>query len=245
MIRISDLHKTFRAGGRALPVLRGVDLHVRRGEFAALVGRSGSGKSTLLNLVAGLDLPDSGSIQVDGTDVAALDDRERTLFRRDSIGIVFQFFNLIPALSALDNVGLPAMLAGRRRGDVEERALELLARFGLDDRAGDFPDQLSGGEQQRVAVARALVNDPAVVLADEPTGNLDSVNAERTLDLLAGLVAAEGQTILMATHDPVAAARAGRTVVLLEGRIAPPDRARALDDGHADEAGSAVGSLDA
>jgi len=227
MIQVHDLRKSFLQGDRPVPVLHGLDLHVRRGEFVALVGRSGSGKSTLLNLVAGLELPDAGRVEVDGVDLGALDDRRRTVFRRDSIGIVFQLFNLIPALSALDNVALPGLLAGRPRAGVEARALELLSRVGLADRACAFPDQLSGGEQQRVATARALINDPAVVLADEPTGNLDSESGESALDLLRTLVDQDGQTILMATHDPAAARRATRIVTLAEGKVreeAPGER---------------------
>jgi putative ABC transport system ATP-binding protein len=219
MIRVHDLRKSFLQGDRPVPVLRGLDLRVGRGEFVALVGRSGSGKSTLLNLVAGLELPDAGEVEVNGVDLGALDDRRRTVFRRDSIGIVFQLFNLIPALPALDNVALPGLLAGRPRTEVEARALELLARVGLADRARAFPDQLSGGEQQRVATARALINDPAVILADEPTGNLDSESGERTLDLLRTLVDQDGQTILMATHDPAAARRSTRIVTLAEGKV--------------------------
>jgi putative ABC transport system ATP-binding protein len=219
MIRVHDLRKSFLQGDHPVPVLRGLDLRVGRGEFVALVGRSGSGKSTLLNLVAGLELPDAGKVEVNGVDLGALDDRRRTVFRRDSIGIVFQLFNLIPALPALDNVALLGLLAGRPRTEVEARALELLARVGLADRARAFPDQLSGGEQQRVATARALINDPAVILADEPTGNLDSESGERTLDLLRTLVDQDGQTILMATHDPAAARRSARIVTLAEGKV--------------------------
>jgi putative ABC transport system ATP-binding protein len=228
MIQLHDLHKSFLQGDRQVPVLRGVDLHVRRGELVALVGRSGSGKSTLLNLVAGLEVPDRGRIEVGGVDVGALDDGRRTVFRRDSIGIVFQFFNLLPVLTALDNVALPGLLAGRRRDAVEARAGDLLARVGLADRAGAFPDQLSGGEQQRVATARALVNEPAVVLADEPTGNLDAESGERTLDLLRGLAEEDGQTILLATHDPAAARRASRIVTLAEGRTLEGDRGETI-----------------
>jgi putative ABC transport system ATP-binding protein len=219
MIRVRDLYKSFDAGARPVHVLEGVDLAVERGEFVALAGRSGSGKSTLLNLIAGLERPDRGSIRVGGTELTSLDERRRTIFRRDSIGIVFQFFNLLPVLSALDNVALPALLAGCPRDAADERALGLLARVGMSERADALPDQLSGGEQQRVATARALINDPAVVLADEPTGNLDSGNAERVLDLLADLAARDRQTILMVTHDPVAAARAQRVLTLSDGRV--------------------------
>jgi putative ABC transport system ATP-binding protein len=226
-IRVRDLHKSFREAGQAHHVLRGVDLDIRRGELVALVGRSGSGKSTLLNLLAGLEVPDRGTIEVGGVDLGALGDTRRTVFRRDSIGIVFQFFNLIPVLTALDNVALPGFLAGRPRQGVEERARDLLARVGMADRAGAFPDQLSGGEQQRVATARALINGPAVILADEPTGNLDSENADRTLELLQGLATEDGHTILIATHDATVARRASRIVGLVDGVVEelPAERA--------------------
>jgi putative ABC transport system ATP-binding protein len=219
MIRISELHKAFGEGDRRIPVLQGVDLALDPGEFVALLGRSGSGKSTLLNIVGGLEIPDAGAVSIDGTELTSLDDRRRTIFRRDRIGIVFQFFNLLPVLSVLNNVTLPALLAGRGRQDVERRGRELLALVGMESRIDAHPDELSGGEQQRVATARALINSPAVILADEPTGNLDSDNSERILELLAKLAQEEGQTVLMATHDEAAAGRARRTVLLEEGRI--------------------------
>jgi putative ABC transport system ATP-binding protein len=222
LIHVHQLYKSFGEASREIAVLRGVDLSVGRGEFVALLGRSGSGKSTLLNIIAGLEVPDRGTVLIEGTDLAALDDRRRTLLRRERIGIVFQFFNLLPVLSALDNVALPALLAGRPRGEVEERARRLLGRVGMGGREDAYPDRLSGGEQQRVATARALINAPAVVLADEPTGNLDALNSERTLELLAGLAGEDGRTVLMATHDEAAAARAQRAVALVDGRIAGP-----------------------
>jgi putative ABC transport system ATP-binding protein len=221
VIHLRDVRKAFGGPAQRVEVLRGVDLDVARGELVALIGRSGSGKSTLLNVIAGLEPPDGGTVRVEGVDLGRLDDGRRTVFRRDRIGIVFQAFNLIPVLSALDNVALPARLAGAG-AEAVRRARELLERVGLEARADAFPDELSGGEQQRVATARALVNRPAVVLADEPTGNLDAESAERTLALLAGLAGEDGRTVLLATHDPAAAARAGRVLALEDGRVAGP-----------------------
>jgi putative ABC transport system ATP-binding protein len=221
VIHLRDVRKAFGGPAQRVEVLRGVDLDVEPGELVALIGRSGSGKSTLLNVIAGLEPPDGGTVRVEGVDLGRLDDRRRTVFRRDRIGIVFQAFNLIPVLSALDNVALPARLAGAG-AEAVRRARELLGRVGLEGRADAFPDELSGGEQQRVATARALVNRPAVVLADEPTGNLDAESAERTLALLAGLAGEGGRTVLLATHDPAAAARAGRVLALQDGRVTGP-----------------------
>ena len=221
VIHLRDVRKAFGGPAQRVEVLRGVDLEVDPGELVALIGRSGSGKSTLLNVIAGLEPPDGGTVRIEGVDLGRLDDRRRTVFRRDRIGIVFQAFNLIPVLSALDNVALPARLAGAG-AEAVRRARELLERVGLEGRADAFPDELSGGEQQRVATARALVNRPAVVLADEPTGNLDAESAERTLALLAGLAGEDGRTVLLATHDPAAAARAGRVLALEDGRVAGP-----------------------
>jgi putative ABC transport system ATP-binding protein len=221
VIHLRDVRKAFGGPAQRVEVLRGVDLDVQPGELVALIGRSGSGKSTLLNVIAGLEPPDGGTVRIEGVDLGRLDDGRRTVFRRDRIGIVFQAFNLIPVLSALDNVALPARLAGAG-AEAVRRARELLERVGLEARADAFPDELSGGEQQRVATARALVNRPAVVLADEPTGNLDAESAERTLALLAGLAGEDGRTVLLATHDPAAAARAGRVLALEDGRVAGP-----------------------
>jgi putative ABC transport system ATP-binding protein len=221
VIHLRDVRKAFGGPAQRVEVLRGVDLDVQPGELVALIGRSGSGKSTLLNVIAGLEPPDGGTVRVEGVDLGRLDDGRRTVFRRDRIGIVFQAFNLIPVLSALDNVALPARLAGAG-AEAVRRARELLERVSLEGRADAFPDELSGGEQQRVATARALVNRPAVVLADEPTGNLDAESAERTLALLAGLAGEDGRTVLLATHDPAAAARAGRVLALEDGRVAGP-----------------------
>ena len=221
VIHVRDVRKAFGPPAQRVEVLRGVDLDVERGELLALVGRSGSGKSTLLNVISGLEPPDRGTVAVDGVNLAGLDDRGRTVFRRERIGIVFQAFNLIPVLSVLDNVALPARLGGSG-ADAVRRAEGLLERVGLGGRAHAFPDELSGGEQQRVATARALVNRPAVILADEPTGNLDAESAERTLDLIVDLAGEDGRTVLLVTHDRAAAARAGRVLALEAGRVVEP-----------------------
>jgi putative ABC transport system ATP-binding protein len=200
IVRIRGLTRLYAEGERTRAVLEAVDLDVREGEFLVLLGKSGSGKSTLLNLLSGIDRADGGSIIIDGTDITRLDERRLTLFRRTHIGIIFQFFNLIPTLTILENVTLPLDLSGISGG--ETRALSLLEAVGLGSRAHDFPDKLSGGEQQRVAIARALVNEPALVLADEPTGNLDEETGKQVLALLLELTRDAGRTLVMATHNP-------------------------------------------
>ncbi len=200
IVKIRDLSKLYAEGGRARAVLEGINLDIAEGEFFVLLGKSGSGKSTLLNLISGIDQADGGSIIVADTELTQLDERRLTLFRRDHLGIIFQFFNLIPTLTVLENVTLPLELSGHTGG--EQRALDLLNAVGLGDRANDFPDKLSGGEQQRVAIARALVHQPAVVLADEPTGNLDEETGKLILDLLLELTTGMGRTLIMATHSP-------------------------------------------
>jgi putative ABC transport system ATP-binding protein len=216
LIRLRGVEKAYDDGSTRHEVLAGVDLDVLPGELVALLGPSGSGKSTLLNLVAGLDAPDAGTVHVAGRDVARLDERGRTLLRRHEIGFVFQFFNLVPTLTVLENIRLPLELTGRRDGDA---ALALLERTGLGHRARAFPEELSGGEQQRVAVARALAHGPRLVLADEPTGNLDASTGAVVLDLLAELVRERGTTMLVATHSSAVVERAGRVVALEEGRL--------------------------
>jgi putative ABC transport system ATP-binding protein len=201
------------------PVLEGVDLEVAKGAFVALLGPSGSGKSTLLNLVSGIDTPDAGEVEVAGVRLHALSERDRTLFRRDHVGFVFQFFNLVPTLTVLENLLLPLELAGRTTPAHRERARGLLDRVGLADREGAWPDRLSGGEQQRVAVARALAHGPELVLADEPTGNLDLAAGRRVLALLEELVRDAGTTLFMVTHSVEAASRADRVIELRGGRI--------------------------
>jgi len=202
IVELRGLSKSYGEGDRARQVLDAVDLDIYEGEFFAMLGKSGSGKSTLLNLMSGIDNAEAGSIRVDGTDITQLDERTRTLFRRDNIGIVFQFFNLIPTLTVIENITLPLELQGLPRKEANKRARVLLERVGLADRESTSPDKLSGGEQQRIAIARALVSEPAVVLADEPTGNLDEDTGQLVLDLLLELTRDAGKTLIMATHSP-------------------------------------------
>lgn len=199
MVQIRSLSKGYAEGGGAHRILSDVDLDIKEGEFFVLLGKSGSGKSTLLNLISGIDQADHGSVVIDGTDITQLDERRLTLFRRDHIGIIFQFFNLIPTLTVLENITLPAELRG---GNADVRALDLLERVGLRDRAHTYPDRLSGGEQQRIAIARALAQDPAIIIADEPTGNLDEETGQQILRLLLELTRDVGRTLIMATHNP-------------------------------------------
>ena len=217
-VQAQGLTKTFGEGQTAVRALRGVDLSVADGEFVAIMGPSGSGKSTLLHLLGALDRPTEGSTEIHGRRYDDLADRELTELRGATFGFVFQFFNLMPTLTAAENVLLPALVAGDRPGDYADRTDELLALVGLTGRAGHLPSELSGGEQQRVAIARSLLRRPDVLLADEPTGNLDSTSGAIVLDLLRRLVD-EGQTVVMVTHDAGAAARADRVVFLRDGRI--------------------------
>jgi putative ABC transport system ATP-binding protein len=219
VVELHALRKVYTEGGLERVVLNDVDITFNRGEFAVLLGHSGSGKSTLLNLISGIDRPDGGDVSILGTTITQLTERERTLFRRDHIGFVFQFFNLIPTLSVLENVTLPQELAGRDRKTVEVAAMILLERVGLADRRDTFPDKLSGGEQQRVAIARALAHDPLLVLADEPTGNLDDVNGKRVLALLLELTRDAGRTLIMATHNPDIAPLADRVLQMHDGEL--------------------------
>lgn len=200
-------------------VLDGVNAKVETGERVAILGPSGSGKSTLLNLICGIDVPDAGSVRVAGTELTTLTERDRTLFRRHEVGFVFQFFNLLPTLSVLENLLLPVELKGEVGAQEEARARALLTQVGLADRADAFPDRLSGGEQQRVAVARALVHEPALVLADEPTGNLDEETGARVVDLLDGLVRSDGRTLVVVTHSRDLAARMDRVLRMNHGRL--------------------------
>ena len=218
-----EVVRAFPEGDAERPVLRGIDLDVAEGECLALVGRSGSGKSTLLNLLAGIDAPDGGSIRVDGLSIHELCERERTLFRRRRVGFVYQLFNLIPTLTVAENVGLPLELNGFAEAEIGRRTAALLEEVGLAGLENAFPDRLSGGEQQRVAVARALVHEPALVLADEPTGNLDAGTGRRVLELLTGLSRRRGRTLLIVTHSLAVARAADRVVALREGRIVPPE----------------------
>jgi putative ABC transport system ATP-binding protein len=218
-IQLIDLSKSFQEGTQTRDVLKGISTRFATGEFVALLGQSGSGKSTLLNLMSGIERASSGQIWIGGINLTALDERRCTLFRRDHMGFVFQFFNLIPTLTVLENVTLPQELAGRERTQVEFRALELLERVGLADRAAAYPDKLSGGQQQRAAIARALVHDPMFVLADEPTGNLDEDTGEQVLELLLELTRQAHKTLIMATHNPDIARRADRAVRMHNGQL--------------------------
>ena len=217
LIRISHLSKGYVRGGQAIPVLLDIDLDVAPGEFVALMGPSGSGKSTLLNLIAGIDKPSSGTIEIGGVDIARLSEGELADWRAANVGFIFQFYNLLPVLSAFDNVELPLLLTQLSRRQRQERVADVLHLVGLSDRADHYPNELSGGQQQRVAIARALVTDPTLIVADEPTGDLDRTTGAEVLALLGQLVSELGKTIVMVTHDPKAAASAGRVVHLEKG----------------------------
>lgn len=219
MVVVDDVRRSFGSGQQAVHALRGVSFEVRRGELTALKGRSGSGKTTLLNLVGGLDTPTGGSVALDGTDLAGLDEDGRLALRRDRIGFVFQSFGLIPALTAAENVGVPMRLRKIPAKQREERARTLLALVGLSEHTEQRPGELSGGQQQRVAVARALANEPDLIIADEPTGQLDSDTGRQIMRLLRAVVRSEGVTALVATHDPALMELADRVVELRDGRI--------------------------
>lgn len=219
VIETSQLVRCYREAGGERCVLKGVDLELAAGERLGLLGRSGSGKSTLLNLLGGIDLPKSGRIRIAGQDLVGLSERERTLFRRRHIGFIYQFFNLIPTLTVAENVTLPLELNGERARDTRGQVRHMLKRVGLNDRGGDFPDQLSGGEQQRVAIARALVHRPSLVLADEPTGNLDAQTGRQVLALLGELADREGRSLVLVTHSLEVARSADRVVMLDNGKL--------------------------
>jgi putative ABC transport system ATP-binding protein len=219
MLEIRQLCRSFREGGRVHQVLDGLEAHIAGGATVAVMGRSGSGKSTLLNLISGIDRPDSGTVHVDGREVTALGEPARTLFRRAHVGFVYQFFNLIPTLDVAENVRLVLELNGVHGAPARERSLAALEAVGLAARAGSAIEELSGGEQQRVAIARALVHRPRLLLADEPTGNLDDETAREVLAVLLALARAHGTTLVMVTHDEALAARADRVLELREGRL--------------------------
>lgn len=219
MIEVEGARKVYQRGKTEVQALDLERLTVPKGQFLSVMGASGSGKSTLLNLLGALDVPTAGKISIDGLDIAKLDDDALSRFRRERLGYIFQFFNLLPTLSALENVLLPGLLAGRGRGAMEKAALELLATVGLKERAHHHPDELSGGEMQRVAIARALTLEPALLLADEPTGNLDSRTGQDVLGLIREATRARALTVVMVTHDPKAAQVGDRIVRLADGRI--------------------------
>ena len=224
MLAVRNLTKEYRSGGGALAVLRNVSFDVATGETLAIVGPSGSGKTTLLGLLAGLDTPTTGAVLLDGTDLAKLDEDARARLRGDRVGFVFQSFQLVPTLTALENVQVPLELRGMAGSG--ERAKDLLERVGLGHRIHHFPTQLSGGEQQRVAIARAFVNKPRVLFADEPTGNLDGATGARIVELLEQLNREDGTTIILVTHDPALAKRLGRSIRLADGLVIEDTGAR-------------------
>ena len=225
LVVIREVSKSYRRGSQRVPVLRNLSLNIAEGQFLALMGPFGSGKSTLLNLIAGLDQVDSGGIEVDGVDIGALSESELARWRALNVGFIFQFYNLIPVLSALENVELPLLLSGLTRRQRRERAELALSLVRLADRLDHYPGQLSGGQQQRVAIARALVTDPTLLVADEPTGDLDRVSAEEVLTLMDRLNTDLGKTIIMVTHDPRAGRRAHSIEYLDKGVLsdAPQD----------------------
>ena len=230
-LRVRGVRKRYRTGGGEVEALRGLDLTIDEPGFHAVMGRSGSGKSTLLHLVGGLDRPDAGEVEVSGVRIDSLDERALTRYRRRGVGIIFQQFNLIPTLDAVGNVMLPGVLDGRPRQELRRRALELLDRLGLSRRIDHRPDALSGGEQQRVAVARALLFRPPLLLADEPTGNLDTASSEQLWTLLAEVAREERLTVVMVTHEAAAAARCRRVHVLRDGVVAEILESEGMDAG--------------
>jgi ABC-type lipoprotein export system ATPase subunit len=219
IVSARDLSRTFFLGGEPVKAIDGVDLEVGRGEFVVFKGKSGSGKSTLLSLIAGLDRPTSGSLKVSGIDLQQLPPVQMARFRQENIGMVFQSFNLLPTLSVVENIALPALLAGGQRGAAYEKAYRLLRLAELEHRANHHPSEISGGEMQRTAIARALINDPVLIIADEPTGNLDSKTGGRILDFIKDLNRDFGRTVVVATHSPDADAMAHRILNLEDGRI--------------------------
>jgi putative ABC transport system ATP-binding protein len=220
IIEIRGLRKTYTQGDHIVHALGGVDLQIERGQFTSIMGPSGSGKSTMLHLMGGLDRPSQGSVLIGGQPIETLSDDKLSEFRRRKLGFIFQFFNLLPTLTAIENVALPLLLDGKPMRQIRPKAESLLEMMGLKDRMEHRPDQLSGGQMQRVAIARALVTDPLLILADEPTGNLDSATGTAVLEQLKRLVQEQGQTVVMVTHDPKAASYADRRIVFRDGNIA-------------------------
>lgn len=219
VVELENLEKSYRLGQVTVSALRGVSLKLLQGEFMVIMGPSGSGKTTLLNIIGTLDKPSSGRALVDGADISKMNDGQLTKLRRQKIGFVFQFHNLIPVLTALENVELPLITAGVKRQLSRERAIELLHRVGLQERTDHLPDELSGGEQQRVAIARALANHPRIVLADEPTGDLDTQTGSEVVQLMHSMAKREGSSVVVVTHDPVIAGKADRLLEMRDGRI--------------------------
>lgn len=222
LLAARDLQRSFRIGGRRIEVLRGITLEVQAGEIAFLVGASGAGKTTLLYTLAGLEQPEGGVVEFEGRSLYALSGREQARVRNDRMGFIFQGYHLLPELTALENVRLPAMMHGTEltSAQLDARAAELLGEMGLSERLQHLPAELSGGEQQRVAIARSLINDPSILFADEPTGNLDSKTGGAVIDILLNLVRERGKTLLVVTHDRVLADRGDRKVEIADGRLA-------------------------
>jgi putative ABC transport system ATP-binding protein len=220
LVMIANLSKSYTRGAQEIPVLRQVSLEVDEGEFLALMGPSGSGKTTLLNLIAGIDAPDEGILSIRGVDISQLGEAELSVWRANNVGFIFQFYNLIPVLNAFENVQLPLLLTTLSRSERREHAEAALKAVGLEDRMNHYPSQLSGGQQQRVAIARALVTDPLIIVADEPTGDLDKKSASEVLNLLSELNDSFRKTIIMVTHDPRAAKRSKRVLYLDKGVLA-------------------------
>lgn len=218
-LTVENLRKTYSRGRQQVEALKGVSFHIERGQFTSIMGPSGSGKSTLLHMLGGLDRPNSGRVAIDGSEPLTFSDDELSAFRRRRLGFIFQFFNLLPTLTALENVALPLLLDGAKLKQIEPKATELLALMGLEKRLDHKPDQLSGGEMQRVAIARALVTDPLLILADEPTGNLDSKTGQMVLTLLQQLSQERRQTIVMVTHDQNAASYGDRLITMKDGFV--------------------------
>lgn len=224
---VQDITKSLPLGRERIEILRGIGFEIRSAEFVSIVGPSGSGKSTLLGIIAGLDNPTTGRVLIDGVDITRMSERRLATVRNGKIGMVFQAFNLIPTLTAQENVEVP-LYVGKHKGSPSARAQELLTLVGLAHRFGHRPSQLSGGEQQRVAIARALVTDPALVIADEPTGNLDARNGQNVLRLITELRVQTGKTFIIATHDPVVAAHADRAIRIVDGQVAEIDHTQSV-----------------
>lgn len=219
VVKTVHLEKEYRLGEVVVHALRGVSMELKKGEFVVVVGPSGSGKTTLLNLIGALDKPTKGKVYIDGRDLTTMSERELTSLRRNKVGFVFQFYNLIPVLTAFENIELPMIVAGAPKKKMRERTQELLEIIGLIDRANHRPDELSGGEQQRIAIARSLANQPSIVLADEPTGDLDTATGREVMEVLRGISKREKVTVIVVTHDPVIAEMADRILEMRDGRI--------------------------